>query len=110
MPPFVEVAQRLKADMDSTYDQNSLVLTNTRIVHVIVWSTGIRMRRFINETNKGYWEPNLYTISPSVRWVITEEGDQLWHAQGKLLQTQFIEIAHAKTPWTGIVHLYRRRD
>jgi len=40
MPPFVEVSQKLKADMEALHDQNSLVMTNTRIVHVAVWATG----------------------------------------------------------------------
>lgn len=105
MPPFVEVAQKLKADMDG---QPGSILTNTRIVHVVVWATGIPMRRFVNEMNKGYWEPNLYVIQPNIRWVITEEGDQLWHAQGKFLQANFVEVAQAKTPSTGTVHLFRR--
>ena len=104
MPPFVEVAQKLKADMDG---QPGSILTNTRIVHVVVWATGIPMRRFVNEMNKGYWEPNLYVIQPNIRWVITEEGDQLWHAQGKFLQANFVEVAQAKTPSTGTVHLFR---
>ena len=107
MPPFVEVAQKLKADMK---DQPGLILTNTRIIHVVVWATGIPMRRFVHEMNKGYWEPNLYVIQPDIRWVITEEGDQLWHAQGKFLQANFVEVAQAKTPSTGTVHLYKRRE
>lgn len=109
MPPFVEVAQRLKADMAASGDRG-LVLTNTRIIHVVVWATGIPMRRFVHEMNKGYWEPNLSVIRPDIRWVITEEGDQLWHAQGKFLQSNFVEVAQAKTPSTGMVHLYRRPD
>jgi len=107
MPPFLEVAQKLKADMNG---QPGSILTNTRIVHVVVWATGIPMRRFVNEMNKGYWEPNLYVIQPNIRWVITEEGDQLWHAEGKFLRDHFIEVAQAKTPSTGIVHLYRRPE
>jgi hypothetical protein len=107
MPPFVEVAERLKQDMK---DSPGMVLTNSRIIHVVVWATGIPMHRFVHEMNKGYWEPNLYVIQPDVRWVITEEGDQLWHAQGKFLQANFVEVARAKTPTTGTVHLYRRPD
>ena len=42
MPPFVDVASKLKANLD-----DGLILTNTRIVHVVVWATGIPMRRFI---------------------------------------------------------------
>jgi hypothetical protein len=105
MPPFVEVAQKLKADMAGA---PGLILTNTRIVHVVAWKTGIAMKRFVHEMNKGYWEPNLYVIQPDIRWVITEEGDQLWHAQGKFLQENFVEVARAKTPSTGTVHLYKR--
>ncbi len=110
MPPFVDVAQRLKADMDARGDRAGLILANTRIVHVAVWATGIPMRRFVHEMNKGYWEPNLSAIQPDIRWVITEEGDQLWHAQGKFLQSNFVDVASAKTPSTGTVHLYRRPD
>src|SRR5207237_10698198 len=40
MPPFVEVAKKLKANLD-----DGLILTNTRIVTVVVWATGIPMRR-----------------------------------------------------------------
>ena len=108
IPPFVEAADALKADIEATQDTTSLILTNTRIVHVVVWVTAIPMRRFLHEMNEGYWGPNLNYIDPSIRWVITEEGDQLWHAQGKFLQSNFIEVAHAKTPSTGTVHLYRR--
>jgi hypothetical protein len=107
MPPFVEVALKLKTDMDA---QTGSILTNTRIEHVVVWATGIPMRRFVNEMNKGYWEPNLYTIQPGIRWVVTEEGDQLWHAQGKFLQANFVEVARAKLPSTGTVHLYKRPE
>jgi dolichyl-phosphate-mannose-protein mannosyltransferase len=108
MPPFVEVSEKLKADMEARRDGNSLVMTNTRIVHVVVWATGIPIRRFLHEMNKGVY--NLNNLDPKVRWVITEEGDQLWHAQGKFLQRNFIEVASAKTPATRVVHLYRRPD
>jgi len=110
MPPFVEVSQKLKADMEALHDENSLVMTNTRIVHVAVWATGIPMRRFMHEMNEEYWGPNLNGFDPKIRWVITEEGDQLWHAQGKFLQRNFIEVASAKTPATQTVHLYRRPE
>jgi len=108
MPPFVEVARKLKADMDARGDDSSLILTNTRIIHVVAWATGIPMRRFIHEMNKGWWHPNLQKIDPRVRWVITEEGDQLWHAQGRFLGANFREVARAKTPSTGTVYLFRR--
>jgi hypothetical protein len=110
MPPFVEIAQKLKADMEARRDHTSLILTNTRIIHVVVWAADIPMRRFVHEMNKGYWERNFSEIDPNIRWVITEEGDQLWHGQGKFLQRNFVEIANATTPTTGTVHLYRRPD
>lgn len=109
MPPFVAVAGRLKADMDATADSESFILTNTRIVHPVVWAAAIPMRRFIHEMNKDRWVKNLNQIDPGIRWVITEEGDQLWHAQGRILEREFDELARAKTPTTGTVHLYRRR-
>jgi hypothetical protein len=34
----------------------------------------------------------------------------MWHAQGKFLKENFVEVASAKTPSTGTVHLYRRPD
>lgn len=108
MPPFIEVSQRLQADIESRRDEASYILTNTRIVHVVAWTTGMPMRRFIHEMNKEDWESNLSNVDPRVRWVITEEGDQLWHAQAKFLQARFIEVARAKTESTGTVHLYRR--
>ena len=110
MPPLVDVAKKLQTDMNAHADRESLILANTRIIHVTVWATGIPIRRFIHEMNKGHWEPNLTKISPEVRWVITEEGDQLWHAQGKFLQRNFIEVAPAETPSVSVVHLYRRPD
>jgi hypothetical protein len=110
MPPFVEVSQKLKADMDALRDESGLVMTNTRIVHVVVWATGIPIRRFMHEMNKGYWEYNLNSLDPKIRWVITEEGDQLWHAHGEFLRRNFIEVASARTPATRPVHLYRRPD
>lgn len=110
MPPFVDVARQLKADMESKHDETSYILTNTRIIHVVVWATAIPMRRFIHEMNKGYWEDNLPRIDARIRWVITEEGDQLWHAHAKFLQKNFIEVARSKTDSTGTVHLYRRPD
>ena len=110
MAPFVDAGKRLKAEMDALEDTTSLVLANSRIVHPVVWATAIPMRRFIHEMNKGRWEQNLNEIDPGVRWVITEEGEQLWHAQGKFLQRNFVEVMRAKTPSTGTVHLYRRRD
>jgi hypothetical protein len=110
MPPFVEIAQRLKGDIDTRQDDAGLILTNTRIIHVVVWATGIPMRRFVHEMNKDYWDRNLSKITPDIKWVITEEGDQLWHAQGKVLQRDFVEVASSKTASTGTVHLYRRPD
>jgi len=110
MPPFVEIAQKLKADMETRQDQNSLILTNTRIIHVVVWAADIPIRRFVHEMNKGYWERTFSEIDPKIQWVITEEGDQLWHAHGKFLQRNFLEVASAGTPTTGTVHLYRRPD
>ena len=110
MPPFVEIAQKLEADMQARGDHAGLVLTNTRIVHVIVWAADIPMRRFIHEMNKGYWERTFADIDPAIRWVITEEGDQLWHAHGKFLERNFVEVARAKGLATKVVHLYRRPD
>jgi hypothetical protein len=111
MPPFVEIAKKLHADIEERNDQSGLILTNTRIVHVVVWATGIPMRRFVTEMNKAEWESNLVNVTnPKIRWVITEEGDQLWHAQRDLLQKDFVEVASAKGESTGRVHLYRRPD
>jgi hypothetical protein len=109
MPPFVEVAHRLQTDMDSVHDGSSCVLANSRIVHPVVWVTGIPMKRFVHELNRDRWDSDLNTIDSGIRWVITEEGDQLWNAQGKLLKHDWDEVAFARTPYTGIVHLYRRR-
>ena len=65
------------------------------------------MRCFVTEANKDRWESNLPKIAPDIRWVITEEGDQLWNAHGKFLAEHFVEIAAAKTDATRPVHLYR---
>lgn len=102
MPPFVEVSQRL--------GDSGLIMTNTRIVHVVVWATGIPMRRFVTEMDQEIWSRSFNNIDPRIRWVITEEGDQLWHAKGKWLQNNWLEVASAKGQVTGIVHLYRRPD
>jgi len=110
MPPFVEVARQLRADVDAHRDDRSFILTNSRIVHPAVWATAIRMRRFINEMNKDRWDASLNSIDPEVRWVITEEGDQLWNAQGKILQRDWIEVVKSKTASTGTVYLYRRPE
>jgi len=109
MPPFVEIAHRLKSEIDENHDLTGLILANSRIVHPVVWATGIHMKRFINEMNKDRWDQSLNTIDPAVRWVITEEGDQLWNCQSRILKRDWIEVADASTPLTGIVHLYRRR-
>src|SRR5262249_24863462 len=108
MPPFVDVAKKLKADMDTRNDQSGLVLTDTRIVHVVVWATGIPMRRFLTEMNKTRWTSNLASIRPEVEWVITEEGDQLCHPNAGFLQKNFVEGGSEKSDSTGRVHLYRR--
>jgi hypothetical protein len=102
MPPFIEVSKRL--------DDSGLIMTNTRIVHVVVWTTGIPMRHFVTEMNPEVWGPSLSNIDPRIRWAITEEGDQLWHARGKWLEKNWIEVANEKTDVTGRVHLYRRPD
>jgi hypothetical protein len=102
MPPFEDVAQKL--------DDSGLIMTNTRIVHVVVWKTGIPMRRFVTEMNEAVWARSLRDIDPRIRWAITEEGDQLWHAQGKWLQENWIEVASKKGKVTGTVHLFRRPD
>jgi len=64
MPPFVNVAKKLKSDIDDRNDQTGLILTNTRIVHVIVWATGIPMRRFLTEMNVEEWE-SMWPTSPA---------------------------------------------
>ncbi len=110
MPPFIDVAEKLKADLDARHDERGLTLTNTRIVHVVVWATGIPMKRFITEMHDDDWGLSLKNIDPRVRWAITEEGDQQWHAQGKWLAKNWIEVGSAKTDSTGRVHLYRRPD
>jgi hypothetical protein len=106
MPPFVHVARKLKDDIGNS---DGVILTNSRIVHVTVWATGIPMRRFVTEMNKDRWLSNLQRIQPETRWVIVEEGETLWKIQGKFLQENFDDIANAKTDTTGRVHLYRRR-
>jgi hypothetical protein len=58
--------------------------------------------------NEAVWGPSLSNIDPRIRWAITEEGDQLWNAQGKWMQENWIEVASAKGKVTGTVHLYRR--
>jgi len=100
MPPFVQVAQKL--------DDSGLIMTNTRIVHVVVWATGIPMRRFVTEMNEDVWGLSLRTPDPRIRWVITEEGDQVWNALGKWLEQNWIEVAGVQGHSTGKVHLYRR--
>jgi hypothetical protein len=110
MPPFIDVAEKLKADIGSHHDESSLVLTNTRIVHVVVWDTGLPIRRFITEMNLPEWRLSLTNIDSHARWVIAEEGDDLWNARGKWLARNWIEVASAKTDATGRVHLYRRPD
>ena len=111
MPPFIVIARKLQADIDDRNDQTGLILTHTRIVHVVVWATGIPMRRFMTEMNKADWEANLVKVTnPKIRWVITEEGDQLWHAQAKLLQKDFTEVANAQYESTRLIHLYRRNE
>jgi len=102
MPPFIEVAKSL--------GDSGLIMANTRIVHVVVWATGIPMRRFVTEMNEDVWGPSLNNIDPRIRWAITEEGDQLWHGRGKWLQENWIEVATAKTDTTGRVHLFLRPD
>jgi hypothetical protein len=102
MPPFIEVAEKLT--------DSGLIMTNTRIVHLVVWATGIPMRRFVTEMNEDVWGPSLNNIDPRIQWVITEEGDQLWHGRGKWLEKNWIEVASARGAVTGTVHLYRRPE
>jgi hypothetical protein len=102
MPPFIEVSSRL--------DDAGLIMTNTRIVHVVAWTRGIHLRRFVTEMNEEVWGRSLSDIDPRIRWVITEEGDQLWHARGKWLEKNWIEVASEKGAVTGVVHLFRRPD
>jgi hypothetical protein len=108
MPPFVEVAKGLEQDIEQRGELNSYILANTRVVHPVVWATGIPMRSFISEMHKQRWEANLNEIDSGIRWVITEEGDQLWEAQGAFLLDQFTEVARSKTASTGTVYLFRR--
>lgn len=110
MPPFVEVSKKLKEDINGRQDDTSMILTNTRIVHVVVWATGIPMRRFMTEMHDHEWGVSLTSIDSRVRWAITEEGDQLWHGQGEWLKKNWVEVAVSKTPSTARVHLYRRPD
>jgi len=110
MPPFVEAAQKLKQEIDARHDAAGLVMTNTRIVHVVVWATGIPMRRFITEMDQDEWGASLKNIDARIQWVITEEGDQLWHGRGRWLEKNWIEVVSAKTDSTGRVHLYRRPE
>jgi hypothetical protein len=100
MPPFIEIAQKI--------GDSGLIMTNTRIVHIVVWATGIPMRRFVTEMNEDVWGPSFVNIDPRIQWVITEEGDQLWHGPGKRLAKNWIEVATAKGEVTGRVHLFKR--
>ena len=100
MPPFIEIAQKI--------GDSGLIMTNTRIVHIVVWATGIPMRRFVTEMNEDVWGPSFANIDPRIQWVITEEGDQLWHGPGKRLAKNWIEVATAKGEVTGRVHLFKR--
>jgi hypothetical protein len=109
IPPFVQVAKALQTDIDAQHNERDSVLTNSRIVHPVVWATGIHMNRFIYEMNTVRWRRNLVTIDPGIHWVVTEEGDLLWQIYGKTLQRDWVEVTHASTPSTGVVHLYRRR-
>ncbi len=102
MPPFIEIARQV--------GDSGLIMTNTRIVHVVVWAKRIPMGRFVTEMNQDVWGPSLNAIDPRIGWAITEEGDQLWHAQGKWLEKNWIEVASAKAEATGRVHLYRKPD
>jgi hypothetical protein len=108
MPPFIDVAAKLQADIGSRHDNDGLILTNTRIVHVVVWATGIPMHRFLTEMQSPAWRLSLSDIDQRARWVITEEGDDLWNARGKWLAKNWIEVATAKTDSTGRVHLFRK--
>ena len=65
---------------------------------------------FVTEMNEEVWGQSFSRIDPRIRWVITEEGDQLWHARGKWLGKNWIEAAISKGEVTGKVHLYRRPD
>jgi hypothetical protein len=100
MPPFVEVSRSI--------GDSGLIMTNTRIVHIVVWATGMPMGRFVTEMDEAVWGPSLRDIDPSIQWVMTEEGDQLWHGRGQWLAENWIEVASAKGAVTGRVHLYRR--
>jgi hypothetical protein len=102
MPPFIQVSQSL--------DGSGLILTNTRIAHVVVWTTGIPMRRFVTEMNEEVWGRSLREVDPRIRWAITEEGDQLWRARGDWFARNWVEVASAKGLVTGTVHLYRRPE
>jgi hypothetical protein len=109
LPPFVQVGDRLTEEIARTNNGAGFVLTNARIMHAVVWRTKIPMRRFIiDEMYSERWDRNLREIEPGVRWVITEEGDQLWQVHGRFLQEHFTEVANAKLPSTETVHLYRR--
>lgn len=105
MPAFVDAARKLQA-----HDDGRLILANTRIVHPVVWATGIPIRRFVHEMNKEKWERNLGKLDADIGWVIVEEGEQLWHAKGKFFERELLEVARAKSPASGVVHLFRRDD
>jgi hypothetical protein len=102
MPPFVEISKKL--------GDSGLIMANTRIVHVVVWATGIPMRRFVTEMNDDVWGPSLNSIDPRIQWVITEEGDQMWHGRGKWLEKNWIEVASTKGNSTGTIHLFRKPE
>jgi hypothetical protein len=110
MPPFIETAEKLESDIAARHDDSGLILTNGSTVHVVVWATGIPMRRFITEMNMPEWRLSFIDIDPRVRWVLCEEGEPLWYARGKWLAYNWIEVATAKGPSTGRVHLFRRPD
>ena len=110
MPPFVDVALKLHEDMTSLHDDSSQVLTNSRSVHPLVWAASIHMKRFVDDSDDERWAKNLVTIDPSIRWVVTEEGDQLWQTQGPTLEANWTSVAAAKLASNPVVHLYRRRE
>jgi hypothetical protein len=110
MPPFIEAAEKLASDIASRHDDSGLILAKGSTVHVVVWATGIRMRRFITEMNMPEWRLSFIDIDPRVRWVLCEEGEPLWYSRGKWLASNWIEVATAKAPSTGRVHLFRRPD
>jgi hypothetical protein len=106
MPPFVDVSNALKADIEAHQDKSALILTNTRIVHVVVWATGIPMHRFVTEMNPAGLELPLVEYRSSRALGDYRRGRSTLACPGKMADREL--DPDRKLDSTGRVHLYRR--